>query len=77
MFVRDISIYESIPLPEWEEWKWKSLSRVWLFATQWTNLQDRILEQVAIPFSRQSSQPRDPTQVSCSAGGFVGGGVGF
>ena len=76
MFIRDISIYESISLPEWEEWKWKSLSCVWLFATQWTNLQDRILERVAIPFSRRSSQPRDPIQVSCNAGGFVGGGGG-
>ena len=27
-------------------------------------LQARILEQVAIPFSRGSSRPRDPTQVS-------------
>ena len=33
-------------------------------------LQDRTLEWVAIPFSRGSSQPRDPTQVSCTAGGF-------
>ena len=32
-------------------------------------LQVRILEQVAIPFSRGSSQPRDRTQVSCIAGG--------
>ena len=32
--------------------------------------QARILEWVAIPFSRESSQPRDPTQVSCTAGGF-------
>ena len=30
-------------------------------------LQARILEWVAVPFSRVSSQPRDPTQVSCSA----------
>ena len=30
----------------------------------------RILEWVAIPFSRGSSQPRDRTQVSCIAGGF-------
>ena len=28
------------------------------------------LERVAISFSRGSSQPRDPTQVSCIAGGF-------
>ena len=32
--------------------------------------QARILEQVAIPFSRGSSQPREQTQVSCIAGGF-------
>ena len=30
-------------------------------------LQARILERVAIPFSRGSSQPRDQTQVSCTA----------
>ena len=34
------------------------------------NLQARILEWVAIPFSRESSQPRDWTQVSWIAGGF-------
>ena len=33
-------------------------------------LQARILEWVAIPFSRGSSQPRDQTQVSCIAGRF-------
>ena len=33
-------------------------------------LQARILEWVAIPFSRGSSQPRDQTQVSCTVGGF-------
>ena len=33
-------------------------------------LQARILERVAIPFSRGSSQPRDQTEVSCIAGGF-------
>ena len=33
-------------------------------------LQARILEWVAIPFSRGSSQPRDQTQVSCLAGRF-------
>ena len=33
-------------------------------------LQTRILEWVAIPFSRGSSQPRDWTQISCVAGGF-------
>ena len=39
----------------------------------WTDhgiLQARILEWVAFPFSRQSSQPRDWTEVSHIAGGF-------
>ena len=31
--------------------------------------QARILEWVAIPFSRESSQPRDQTHISCIAGG--------
>ena len=57
-------------------WKWKLLSCVQLFATPWTDypvhgiFQVRILEWVAFPFSRGSSQPRDRTQVSCIAGGF-------
>ena len=33
-------------------------------------LQARKLEWVAFPFSRESSQPRDRTQVSCIAGRF-------
>ena len=33
-------------------------------------LQATILEWVAIPFSRGSSQPRNRTRVSCIAGGF-------
>ena len=33
-------------------------------------LQARILEWVAFPFSRGSSQPRDQTQVSLIVGGF-------
>ena len=33
-------------------------------------LQTRILEWVAIFFSRRSSQPRDRTYVSCTGGGF-------
>ena len=33
-------------------------------------LQDRILEWVADPFSRVSSQPRDRIWVSCIADGF-------
>ena len=50
----------------------------WLFATPWTVawqtplsmgiLQARILEWVSMPFSRESSQPRDWTQVFCNAG---------
>ena len=33
-------------------------------------LQARLLEWVAFPFSKVSSQPRDQTQVFCTAGGF-------
>jgi len=33
-------------------------------------LQAKILEWVAFPFSKGSSQPRDQTQVSRTAGGF-------
>ena len=33
-------------------------------------LQARILEWVSFPFSRESSHPRDQTQVSCIAGVF-------
>ena len=50
---------------------WKSLSHVQLTATPWTVhgiLQARILEWVAVPFSRGFSQPRVWTQVSCTAG---------
>ena len=57
-----------------------SLSRVWPFVIPWTVpcqaplsiriLQARILECVAMPSSMESSQPRDRTQVSHSAGGF-------
>ena len=51
------------PTDEWK-WKWKSLSCVQLFVIPWTILlQARILEWVAFPFSRGSSQPRDQTQV--------------
>ena len=34
-------------------------------------LQARILEWVAFPFSRGSSQPKNRTRVSCIAGGFL------
>ena len=52
--------------------KWKSLSGVWLFATHRVHgiLQARILEWVVFSFSRGSSQPRDQTQVSRTAGSF-------
>ena len=54
----------------------KSLSSVWFFVTPWTVawrvplsvgiLQARILEWVAISFSRGSSQPRNWTRISCT-----------
>ena len=47
----------------------ESESRVQLFGTPWI-LQARILEWVAFPFSRESSQPRDQTQVSHISGTF-------
>ena len=61
--------------------KVKSLSCVQLFGTQWTvayqatpsmglTLHARILEWVAISFSRGSSQPKDQTQVFHIAGRF-------
>ena len=59
------------------ERNWKSLTRVWLFATPWTDyvvhgiLWARILGWVAFPFSRGSSRLRDQTQVSHIAGGFI------
>ena len=53
---------------------------VWLFVTTWTValqaplsmgiLQARILEWVAMPSSRRSSQPMERIQVSCTAGRF-------
>ena len=51
-------------------WKWKLLCCVWLYVTPWMDytfhgiLQARILEWVALPFSRGSSQPSDQTQSS-------------
>ena len=55
---------------KWSKVKWKSLSHVQLFATVHGTLQARILEWVAIPFSRGSSQPKDRTQVTHIAGRF-------
>ena len=58
----------------------QSLSHVQLFVTQWTVarqaplsvgiLQARILEWVAMPSSRGSSQHSNRTRVSCIVGGF-------
>ena len=53
--------------------KWRSPSRIQLFATPWTVhgfLHARLLEWVAFLFSRGSSQSRDWTWVSCIAGSF-------
>ena len=76
-------LYLLIPYPccpshparnQWSEVKWQLLSRVWLCDPMGYKvhgiLQTRILEWVAFPFSRGSSQPRDRTQVSCIGGGF-------
>ena len=63
----------------WSENESDSVAQSCLFVTPWTTalqtlsmeiLQARILEWVAIPFSRGSSQPRNWTQVSCIAGRF-------
>ena len=63
-----------------EKWKCLLLSHVQLFVTPWTVahraplsteiLQARILEWIAIPFSRESSRPRDRAWVSHIAGRF-------
>ena len=55
-------------------------TQLWLFETPWTVahqaslstgiLQARILEWVALPSSRESSQPRDWTQVFCTGDKF-------
>ena len=64
---------EAVSEVKWNEMKWKSLSHVWLFVTPWLHaiLQARILEWVAFPFSKGSSQPRDWTRVSLIADGFL------
>ena len=58
----------------------KIISYIRLFVTPWAIalqaplsmgiLQARMLERVAMPSSKGSSQPKDQTQVSCIAGGF-------
>ena len=44
------------------------VTQTWL--TVHGNLQAKIIEWVAFPFSRGSFQPRGQTQVFCIAGGF-------
>ena len=59
-----------LPSP-WSEVKWKSLSHVQLMDyTVLGILQARILEWVAFPFCRGSSQSRNRTQVSYIVGSF-------
>ena len=59
-------------MTRWSNMKWKLPSRVQLFVTSLVHgfIQARILEWVAFPSSRGSSQPRNQTQVSHIAGGF-------
>ena len=78
-------IHPAPPTPSWEPLAYRpvyaqSLSHVQLFVTPGTValqaplsmgiLQARILEWVAMPSSRGSSQPKDQTQVSHTAGRF-------
>ena len=62
-----------------QNWKWKSLTCPTLWQPMDYNLpgspvheilQTRILEWIGNPFSRESSLPKDQTQVSCIAGRF-------
>ena len=71
--IQKTKIMVSGPITSWQvdgetvEWKWKSLSRVQLFmCTLHGILQGRMLERVAFPFSRASSQPRSPALQSDS-----------
>jgi len=63
-----------------QNWKWKLLSSVWIFATPWTVAYQAPLSLgfsrqeywrgLLFPSSRDSSQPRDRAQFSCIAGRF-------
>ena len=69
---RDVSRWNVGTILSWvssETWMWKALCDPMAYAAHGI-LQARILEWVAIPFSRGSSQPRDRTHVSRTAGGF-------
>ena len=73
-------LYRSVRFKSLDSWGVGVPSCVWLSATPWTMacqaplsmgfFQARILEWVAISFSRGSSPPRDRTWVSCIAGRF-------
>ena len=54
-----LKIYYFPHILPFKKWKWKSLSHDQHFVTPIGILQARILECVAFPFSRGSSQPRD------------------
>ena len=67
--------FRKVVLPQYVDYV--KVTRVQLFVTPWPSgssvheiLQASILEWVAIPFSRGSSQPRDQTQVSLVVRGF-------
>ena len=66
------SLLDNSKPSKWVEWKSFSCVRLWepMDYTVHGILQARILEWVAFPFSKGSSQPRDRTQVFCIAGGF-------
>ena len=68
----DISINHAIYLKFFMKVKVKIAQSLWdpMDYTVHRILQARILEWVAFPFSRGSSQPRDRTQVSHMAGKF-------
>ena len=74
LVVQGSTVFKELRCFEDYRWKWKSFSCVWLFASPWTIvhgiLQTRILEWVAVPFSKGSSQPRDWSQVSHISGRF-------
>ena len=78
---KETQMYRTVFWSLWEREKWsevKSLSRVWLFATPWTVAYQAPLSLgfsmqecwsgLPFPSPRESSQPRDQTQVSCIAG---------
>ena len=72
---RATSLYNLMWTPKWSEVKVK-VAQLCLTLCDPMNysvhgiLQASILQWVAVPISRGSSQPRDRTQVSCVTGGF-------